>query len=144
MRPSSGADDPAAGRIAAVRFELFVHDLERSIRFYRDAFGFTEAPRRSDDYVAVVNHGARIGLSTFAALPAGHHFCDGAAMRSGVGVEIVFEVDDLRYFAERARALGAILEPLRRRPWGLDDFRVLDPDGYYIRVTTSSLPAARG
>jgi uncharacterized glyoxalase superfamily protein PhnB len=25
---------------------------------------------------------------------------------------------------------------LRRQPWGLTDFRLLDPDGYYWRVTS--------
>jgi uncharacterized glyoxalase superfamily protein PhnB len=28
-----------------------------------------------------------------------------------------------------------LLEPLRERPWGLRDFRVVDPDGYYLRIT---------
>ena len=26
-------------------------------------------------------------------------------------------------------------EDLRARPWGLRDFRVLDPAGYYLRIT---------
>jgi lactoylglutathione lyase len=28
-----------------------------------------------------------------------------------------------------------IAEPLQDRPWGLRDFRLLDPDDYYLRVT---------
>ena len=28
-----------------------------------------------------------------------------------------------------------LLEDLRDRPWGLRDFRVLDPAGYYLRIT---------
>jgi lactoylglutathione lyase len=26
--------------------------------------------------------------------------------------------------------------PMQDRPWGLRDFRVADPDGYYLRITT--------
>jgi hypothetical protein len=28
-----------------------------------------------------------------------------------------------------------VVEPLRSRPWGLTDFRVTDPDDYYLRIT---------
>jgi lactoylglutathione lyase len=34
------------------------------------------------------------------------------------------------------RAGFSVVELLRERPWGLRDFRVVDPDGYYVRVTT--------
>ena len=51
-------------------------------------------------------------------------------------VELVLEVDDLE--AARARVLDsgwALDEDLTARPWGLTDFRLLDPSGYYWRVT---------
>ena len=50
--------------------------------------------------------------------------------------ELVLEVDDVA--AERDRVVAAgwpLEEDLRRRPWGLTDFRVLDPAGYYLRIT---------
>ncbi|MCI0184925.1 hypothetical protein MM817_03222 [Acidibacillus sp. S0AB] len=28
--------------------------------------------------------------------------------------------------------------PLEVRPWGLTDFRLLDPDGYYLRITSKA------
>ena len=52
------------------------------------------------------------------------------------GVELVLEVDDVH--AERDRVLDAgwpLAEDLTIRPWGLTDFRLLDPVGYYWRVT---------
>jgi len=60
------------------------------------------------------------------------------AAGKGAGVEIVFELDDVArvealYTACRAR--GVVVDALRRRPWGLWDFRLVDPDGYYLRVT---------
>ena len=54
-------------------------------------------------------------------------------------MEIVLEVEDLGDALEAVRAAGhAVVEPIRARPWGLEDFRLTDPDGYYIRVTTAS------
>jgi lactoylglutathione lyase len=35
-----------------------------------------------------------------------------------------------------ASARAEIAEPIAERPWGLRDFRLADPDGYYWRVTT--------
>jgi hypothetical protein len=34
-----------------------------------------------------------------------------------------------------------LAEPLTDRPWGLRDFRVVDPDGYYLRVTHGNAAA---
>ena len=58
----------------------------------------------------------------------------------GVGLEIVIEVDDV----DRAHALASLeaerhggrIDPLRDRPWNTRDFRLVDPDGYYLRVTS--------
>jgi uncharacterized glyoxalase superfamily protein PhnB len=60
-----------------------------------------------------------------------------ATLRRGLGVEIVLEVDDLDGRHDRVAASGhEILEPLQERPWGLRDFRISDPDGYYLRTTS--------
>jgi hypothetical protein len=51
-------------------------------------------------------------------------------------VELVLEVDDV--MAERDRVITAgwpLAEDLQDRPWGLTDFRLLDPAGYYLRIT---------
>jgi hypothetical protein len=34
-----------------------------------------------------------------------------------------------------------ISEPLQLRPWGLYDFRLTDPDGYYLRITHGNAAA---
>jgi lactoylglutathione lyase len=55
----------------------------------------------------------------------------------GAGVEIVLEVRDVDAALEQVERAGfGVVEPLRERPWGLRDFRVADPDDYYVRVTT--------
>jgi catechol 2,3-dioxygenase-like lactoylglutathione lyase family enzyme len=54
------------------------------------------------------------------------------ARRPPTGVEVVIEVDDDAFDSEVAR-VGASgwpwAEAPQRRPWGVNDFRVLDPDG---------------
>lgn len=54
----------------------------------------------------------------------------------GVGLEIVIQVADVRSYYEQVRRKVEILEPLQLRPWGLEDFRLVDPFGYYLRVTS--------
>jgi uncharacterized glyoxalase superfamily protein PhnB len=83
----------------------------------------------------MVNGLVRIGLCDIKSLAASHYFRTIETNRPGLGVEIVFEVADLAEYEHRAQLAGAVYEPLRDRPWGRRDFRVVDPDGYYIRVT---------
>lgn len=126
-----------------VRFELFVDDVERSVAFYAAALGL-QPPAGYDPqgYVPVSAGKVRIGLQRRSALPAEHHFRPAhLAGPRGVGVEIVIEVDDIdAAFAgarDAAPACGGQVEPLAVRPWGQTDFRLIDPDGYYVRVTSA-------
>jgi uncharacterized glyoxalase superfamily protein PhnB len=56
-------------------------------------------------------------------------------------VEIVLEVDEVEGFFKRAKDqihnVGGQIQDIANQPWGLRDFRVIDPDGYYVRVTES-------
>ncbi len=122
---------------ATLRLELFVSDIARSCAFYRDALGFEESGRNGD-YAAMRLGAVTLGLGMQDGLPTAHHFSQEALRgRKGVGVEIVLEVDDVTASYDRAVASGcAIATPLGTRPWGLTDYRIIDPDGYYIRVTS--------
>ena len=61
---------------------------------------------------------------------------DSSHRRPPVGVELVLEVDDVDAELERVRMSGwPIDEQLQERPWGLRDFRLIDPSGYYLRLT---------
>ncbi len=128
--------------VVSVRFELFVDDVERSAAFYAAALGLQPPPGFDPrGYVPVSAGQVRIGLQLASALPAGHHFRPAHfAGPRGVGVEIVIEVDDVDAAFSRARdaarAHGGQLEPLAAQPWGQTDFRLIDPDGYYVRVTS--------
>lgn len=54
----------------------------------------------------------------------------------GYGVEIVVMVNNVESYYEKVKVFANIVEPLVLQPWGLKDFRIVDPFGYYLRVTT--------
>ena len=126
---------PAAGM--SVRLELFVDDVQESLRFYTDVLGF-EKLAGDRTYQPVRSGSVVIGLGPADRLDGGHHFNPELQTdRRGLGTEIVLEVDDVRGFYERVqRSRYRVLTPLVRRPWGLTDFRIADPDGYYLRITS--------
>jgi catechol 2,3-dioxygenase-like lactoylglutathione lyase family enzyme len=116
---------------ASLRVEIFPSDLDRTVRFYRD-LGFAVVGRSEGPpaYASLKLGGVRIGArvsepveSFRRAIPA--------------GTEIVIEVDDIHAFRDDAVEAGIALgSDLEHRPWGLVDFRVSDPDGYYLRFTS--------
>ena len=120
-----------------LRLELFVSDVPKSLAFYRDVLGF-EVERQEQDYVALRSGAARIALNRADGLAKQHFFNpELQQQRRGLGAEIVLEVDDIAAHFERAKASGhPILSPLKKRPWGLTDYRVADPDGYYLRISS--------
>lgn len=124
--------------VVGLRLELFVRDMDVSIDFYCRVLGF-ELARREEGYASVRSGGVVLGLGPIAKLPLEEgYFTQGrVASDRGAGVEIVLEVDDVVAFHKRLRDTGyRILEPLQDRPWGLTDFRIADPDGYYLRPTS--------
>jgi lactoylglutathione lyase len=117
----------------SLRIEIFPADLNATVRFYVDLLGFAlVSDRRGDEhpYLALQRDAVRIGA---AARPGQG---SPAQRRPPTGVEIVLEVDYLHAERDRLRLAGwPIDEDITRRPSGLQDFRVLDPDGYYLRFT---------
>jgi lactoylglutathione lyase len=127
------------GREAGLRLELFALDMEASIAFYTRVLTFELVRHEPGDYASLRLGGVVLGIGSVGKLPEeGVYFGrDIATLRRGLGVEIVIEVDDVEGCHERVAASGhPILEPLRDRQWGLRDFRISDPDGYYLRVTS--------
>ena len=56
--------------------------------------------------------------------------------KRGYGVEIVVMVDDIEKFYLKVKDFANVVEELVLQPWGLKDFRVEDPHGYYLRITS--------
>jgi len=117
----------------SLRVEVFVADLDATVDFYVRALGFTVG---KDDrggtppYVALEREQVHVGaVASWEDVPVGRRL-------PPAGVELVLEVDDLAHELGRIAAAGWPLhEGLTRRPWGLVDVRLLDPDGHYLRVT---------
>lgn len=139
FRGGQWCDDVKMGLLArehqaALRVEVFVADLDAFVGFYTHVLGFDLADdRRASEspYAAVASGLARIG-----AVPSSSAV-DPAVRSVPSGAEIVLEVGDVEAAYRRASDSGwPIADPLTERPWGLRDFRVFDPDGYYVRVTS--------
>jgi lactoylglutathione lyase len=121
-----------------LRLELFVSDMEKSIDFYTKVLGF-ERLKGEPDYVPVRSGSVLIGLGPSSKLQKMHYFSpELQTSRRGLGAEIVLEVDDVEGFFQKVKATGykRILSPLRKQSWGSTDFRIADPDGYYLRITS--------
>jgi catechol 2,3-dioxygenase-like lactoylglutathione lyase family enzyme len=105
---------------------LFVSDVERAARFYRDELGL-EQVFESDGRLALSCGPIRLLL----------HPTEETA-RGVSNVELYFQVDDVDEAVSRLRAhgVGVLVEPTDE-PWGERDAGVLDPDGYPVYLTQS-------
>lgn len=121
---------------AFLRMEIFPSDMPRTIAFYTNILRF-ELLRHEGTYAYFQRDGVFLGANT--SLPEGSVPVNAKYRRPGTGVEIVIEVDDL--VAERDFIVnnGYHLDAdVKLQSWGLKDFRIVDPDGYYLRFTEHS------
>ena len=117
-------NDVAEERLATsgmgLRLELFVEDMGESVSFYRRVLGFEVVREERGDYASLRSGDIMLGIGPIAKLPeTGGYFT--------------------RCSAAHRRVLDSghtVFEPPQQRPWGLWDFRIVDPDGYYLRVTS--------
>lgn len=136
-RPPSvpGTDD------ANLRIELFPPDLDAFVAFWTEVLGFVlERDERASPspYVALRRGAVRVGAAP------GWGEDDRDARRPPTGAEIVLEVADVVGERDRVARLWPLEEDLLLRPWGLRDFRVLDPAGHYVRLTGGPAGDRRG
>ncbi|MDZ5473548.1 VOC family protein [Bacillus sp. 31A1R] len=118
-----------------LRMELFTSDIEKTVQFYKDIIGLTLV-RTSQTYAELVYETVEIGIGLLEALPDRHPLKAQKGERLGLGVEIVIEVPDIeKKYKEVVESGYPIDEVLSQQEWGSTDFRLLDPNGYYIRIT---------
>lgn len=120
-----------------LQINLAVKDLQTSTAFYIDTFGFKELAN-NPCYILLRRDFLILGLKTDELLwhpDAGEQPVE--LLVRGVGVEIVLEISEINQFYSRMQQAGvSIHEPLKEQPWGATDFRILDPEGYYWRITS--------
>ncbi|MEI9989423.1 MAG: VOC family protein [Rhizomicrobium sp.] len=130
-------------------------DLAVAEDFYKRVLGFEAHETRQAElagrmlvHTAMQSGPVIIGLGLIDRLADGHHLRRAPAAPKGIGFEFVIYVagEELEAWYERARRESTLsIEPLGLKPWGARDFRVVDPDGYYIRISEpdrDSVPAA--
>ena len=118
--------------VADLRIEIFPDDLDRAVDFYVRVLGFSLVRDERNvewGYVALELGRVRVGAAWRSSV-------DPAPRRPPVGVELVLETDDLDAARRRVVDEGwPVDDDVQAQPWGLRDFRVLDPSGYYWRLT---------
>jgi lactoylglutathione lyase len=117
-----------------LRFEIFPDDLDATVDFYTRVLRFRIVKDERDDtspYVSLTRGNVHVGALGTALTGDAR-----AARRPPAGVELVLEVDDVAGERDHVVAAGwPLSEDLQDRSWGLTDFRILDPAGYYLRIT---------
>ena len=122
-----------------LRLELFTSNMNKSVEFYTEILGFEmEGEQMNNAYQPVKRGHVVLGIGPLDKLSKDHHFIPGVPpVQNGYGVEIVLEVDNITEVYKKVRTSGyPIHDPLKIQPWGLTDFRLVDPDGYYLRITS--------
>jgi lactoylglutathione lyase len=116
-----------------LRCEIFPPELDSTVDFYTRVLRFTldtDERHGGDPYVALRRGDVLLGAAS-RDVPVVRD-----QRRPPTGVELVLEVEDVLGELDHVHRQGwPIDEDLVARPWGLRDFRVLDPSGYYLRVT---------
>ncbi len=116
---------PSTGIERFTTITLQVADVDRSVRFYRDALGLPFDAETSSNAI-----GAAVGEVFFLLHKDFEPGLEGK--ERGVGIELHFGVPDADAFIAELRAHG--IEPHgepQDQPWGRV-FSVSDPDGYAI------------
>jgi lactoylglutathione lyase len=105
---------------------LYVAEVERAARFYRDQLGL-EQVYEDEGRLALLCGPTRLFLHPTEE-----------SERGPWNVELYFQVDDVDDAVSRLRAhgVGVLLEPTDE-PWGERNAGILDPDGYPVYLTQS-------
>jgi len=116
--------------------ELYTQSIPEYIAFFQRTVG-CRLIRDEGDFVELRLDAAIVLLNAANELPEGHPFRSRLPGHSqGVGVEIGIILADLTSAREAAITFpGWTVTEMQRQDWGLTDFRVTSPDGYYLRFT---------
>lgn len=135
-----GGSVPAGAQVVESKFELFVTRADDSIRFYQ-VLGFSVAHAKPDGYSTLESGSTVVALSP---VPWWLPLRLVAFLRHPpLGTEIVFYTDRLDQVQAALHAAGYSPGPIIVQSWGDRDFRITDPDGYYVRLSEGrAIPAA--
>jgi uncharacterized glyoxalase superfamily protein PhnB len=111
---------------------LVVSDIDRSTSFYRDALGFSVVTTVPDTAPFAFVMLVRDGINLFLNSAASAHE-EGYAVEVGRGgVAMYIMVEGIGAFWKEMQARAPIAMALKTQFYGITEFSVTDPDGYYI------------
>ena len=122
----------ASPTIIESKFELFVTDVDESVRFY-ETLGFLVAHRQANGYTTLRSGSTVVALSPVPSWLPLRWFA--FLRRPPLGTEIVLYSSDLAMSRSALESAGYEPSEIVLQPWGHRDFRVTDHEGYYIRVS---------
>lgn len=107
---------------------IYVNDVERSIRFYRDLLGF-QLIEGEEDYARLrsPNADSTIGLHKLS----GHV----TSLPAQEGIRLYFEVQDLERFCDDLASKGVEFDQMpKEMAWGWKHAYLRDPDGHELSL----------
>jgi lactoylglutathione lyase len=121
----------------AFRIEFFVNDIEKSVFFYQNLLKL-ELSQQGEKSVSFISDESFLLLTSIEALDDNHYFKKHNFAKMGGGVEFIIITDQVEevYKNIKQKNPNSIESDLKLQAWGMLDFRVIDPDGYYIRVSS--------
>lgn len=116
--------------------EMYTQSTPEYISFFQRVAGF-ELKRHEGDFTELRSQFGVVLLNADRNLPPGHPFSGKLhGQDQGIGVEIGVVLPDLTAAREAALSFpGWTVTEIINQDWGMADFRVITPDGYYIRLT---------
>lgn len=119
---------------------LYVKEVERSISFYENAFGFKRTFVSPDGQYGELSTGSTtlsFAVHTLASSNLSKGYIESTNTSKPFGIEIGFTTEDVDATVESALNAGATLaEESKTKPWGQVVAYVRDPDGFLVEICT--------
>lgn len=120
---------------------LYVEDVEKSIVFYENVFGFSRKfITPENDYGELITGETTLSFASkqLAAQNLEDGFVESSLEDKPFAIELGFITDNVGELVQKATSLGAILvtEP-KQKPWGQIVAYVRDLNGFLIEICTA-------
>ena len=118
-----------------VYIELHVPDFKKAIEFY-SRLGF-KLLWRTEDYLVMKRMKSVLNFYGGSQKVYSHSYFGRfkKTTKCGYGVEIIIPVDRVEQLYKNVGKFARIVQPLQMKKWGRRDFRIVDPFGFYLRIT---------
>ncbi|WP_172370407.1 VOC family protein [Sporosarcina jiandibaonis] len=119
------------------RVELYVKDIEESLKFYQDIIGLELYGR--NERSGRFNYDCFSLLITSESILGDEHYFNSKAISDvkGNGFELIIVVDELEKVYQRCLHSNYPIEvDVEKYPWKMRGFKIGDPDGYFLRITS--------